>query len=308
MLARLALPMLIALLIWPLSSPAAQAPLRVVASFSILADLIREVGGDSVTVVALVGPNADAHVFEPSPQDARRVRDAELVAINGLHFEGWIERLIAASGYRGPVLVASDGIQPRMIDGEPDPHAWQSLANIRIYIDNIEAALRQARPDQATGFAERADRYRKSLAALAVEADAALASIPQAERRIVTSHDAFAYLAAERGIEVMSPQGWSTDNEASATTVARLIEQLRRQRVRAVFIENISDPRLVRRIADEAGGVVGGTLYSDALSPPGSAADSFLKLYRHNLHTLARALLPPVANARPAFTDHRSSP
>lgn len=174
MVARLALPMLIALLIGPLPSRAAQAPLRMVASFSILADLVREVGGDAVTVVALVGPNADAHVFEPSPRDARRVRAAELVAINGLHFEGWIERLIAASGYRGPVLVASSGVAPRMVDGEPDPHAWQSLANIGIYIDNIETALRGARPDETAGFAARAGRYRDRLAALAADAEAAL--------------------------------------------------------------------------------------------------------------------------------------
>jgi zinc/manganese transport system substrate-binding protein len=290
-----------------LALPAKAAePLNVVASFSILADLIREVGGDAVTVTALVGPNSDAHVFEPSPQDARRVRNAELVAVNGLHFEGWIDRLIVASGYRGPLLTASERITPLMVGGEPDPHVWQSLANVRRYIDSIEAALSAARPAETPAFAARADRYRQALAALDREADAALAAVPRAERRIVTSHDAFAYFAAERGLEVLSPQGWTTESEASAATVARLIGQLRAQRVRAVFVENITDPRLVQRIAAEAGAVVGGTLYSDALSPPGTEADSYLKLYRHNLKVLAAALSATGSAESPASPSRRS--
>lgn len=265
-------------------------PLRVVASFSILADLLRNVGGPAIKVTTLVGPDADAHVFEPSPSDAKRLADAELVVVNGLGFEGWLDRLVRASGYRGPVLVASAGITPRYIGPMPDPHAWQDLAHVRHYVLNLRDALMRLRPGDSAGFAQRSAAYLARLAALDTQARQTFARIPTAQRRVITSHDAFGYLGAAYGIAFLAPQGVSTDSEASAAGVARLIDQIKRHNVRAVFIENITDPRLAQRIAREGGAALGGRLYSDALSAPGTEADTYLKLFAHNVATLDAGL------------------
>lgn len=270
-------------------------PLRVVASFSILADLLRNVGGDAIEVSALVGPDADAHVFAPSPADAKRLADADLVVVNGLGFEGWLDRLVRASGYRGTVTVASAGIAPRQLGREPDPHAWQDLAHARRYVLNMRDALIKARPADTSHFEERAARYATRLAALDADVRKMFTAIPKDHRRVIASHDAFGYFGAAYDIEFLSPQGMSTDSEASASTVARLIKQIRRQGVRAVFIENITNPRLVERIAREGGASVGGRLYSDALSKPGTQADTYLKLYAHNATAIAASLAVPKA-------------
>jgi len=275
------------------SQPVAGHPLRVVASFSILADMAREVGGDAVEVTALVGPDADAHVFEPRPADVRRLAGADLVVVNGLGFEGWLERLVAASGYRGPVQVASAGIAPRLLGAGPDPHAWQDLALAQRYVANLRDALARARPELAAVFEARAADYTARLRNLDREVRARFDAIAPAQRRVITSHDAFGYFGAAYGIEFLAPQGTSTDGEASAAAVARLIDQIRGERVRAVFIENISDPRLIERIAREGGVHVGGRLYSDALSRPGTAADTYLRLFDANARTLATALRGP---------------
>jgi zinc/manganese transport system substrate-binding protein len=267
-------------------------PLRVVASFSILADLVAQTGGPAVDVTALVGPDADAHVFQPAPADVRRLAQAELLVVNGLHFEGWMTRLIASAGYRGPVLVCSDGLAPRRIAGaaQADPHAWQDLANARHYVGRIRDALVAARPAQAEALRRRAADYLAQIDALDHEIRAGFAAIAAAERRVVTSHDAFGHFAAAYGVEFIAARGWNTDSEPSAADVARLIRQIRQQRARAVFVENITDARLMQRIAQESGAVVGGTLYSDALSVPGSSADTYLKMFRHNARTLLDGL------------------
>lgn len=285
---------LLALATVPAWAQSAQ-PLQVVASFSILADIVREVGGDAVEVVALVGPNADAHVFQPSPADARRLASADLVVVNGLGFEGWIDRLVRASGYRGMVAVASKGVKLRK-DGHghgSDPHVWQDLANAERYVANVRDALSSARPAQAGVFSQRAARYTEQIRALDREVRAQFAAVPRNQRRVITSHDAFGYFGAVYGVDFLSPQGVSTDSEASAADVAKLIDQIRRQDVRAVFVENITDPRLVERIAKEGGAVLGGRLYSDALSAPGTEADTYLKLFAHNAKTLASGLAGP---------------
>ncbi len=274
--------------------------MRVVASFSILADLARNVGGDVVEVTALVGPDADAHVFSPSPVDAKRVAEADLVLVNGLGFEGWMARLVRASGYRGPVVVASAGITPRSQGRESDPHAWQDLSHVRRYVQNLRDAFAQARPADATAFAQRAAQYDERLGALDTELRRTFGAIPPTSRRVITSHDAFGYFGAAYGIEFLAPQGMSTDSEASAAAVARLIEQVRRQGVRAVFVENISDPRLLDRIVREGGARVGGRLYSDALSPPGTEADTYLKLFEHNANALAAGMQARKAEPAPA--------
>ncbi|WP_018904981.1 metal ABC transporter substrate-binding protein [Variovorax paradoxus] len=281
---------LVALPLPVLAQSTAPRPLRVVASFSILADMAREIGGSAVEVAALVGPDSDAHVFQPSPADARRLANAELVVVNGLAFEGWMDRLVRSSGYRGPVVVASDGVPVRRMGRAPDPHAWQDLANAQRYAANLRDAMARARPAFAAEIGRRCASYIERLQALDREIRARFDAMPREHRRVISSHDAFGYFGAAYGIEFLAPQGMNTDSEASAASVARLIGQIRREDVRAVFVENISDPRLVQRIAREGGVTVGGRLYSDALSAPGTEADTYLKLFAHNATTIASAL------------------
>lgn len=300
---------------------AADRPLRVVASFSILADLAAQVAGPVAEVSALVGPDADAHVFQPSPADVRRLAQADLVIVNGLGFEGWMTRLIGSAGYRGPVLTCSDGLKPRAAPveagqdhaghadahghgaaqsggGAPDPHAWQDIANARHYVARIRDALVTARPAQAELLRRRAAAYDAELAALDRRIRADFAALAPQQRRVVSSHDAFGYFAAAYGLEFLAAQSWNTDSEPSAADIARLIRQIRRQQIRAVFVENVSDARMVQRIARETGAVVGGTLHSDALSAPGGVADSYLKMMSHNAATLLAGLRGPAAASR----------
>ena len=265
-------------------------PLQVVASFSILADMLREVAGDAAQVHSLVGANADVHVFEPTPADARRLAQADLVVVNGLHFEGWIDRLVRSSGYRGPVIEASRGIEPRRLGGTADPHAWQSLRHAQRYVENMRAALVAAAPAHAGAIDARAAAYRERIVALDASARAAFEAVPREQRRVVTTHDAFGYLGEAYGITFISPRAWNTDSEASAAAVASVIRQVRQHQARALFVENITDRRSIERIAQETGAQVGGTLYSDALSQPGAGADTYLRMYAHNVKSIAAAL------------------
>ena len=265
-------------------------PLQVVASFSILADMLREVAGDAAQVHSLVGANADAHVFEPTPADAQRLARADLVVVNGLHFEGWIDRLVRSSGYRGPVIEATRGIEPRRVGRAVDPHAWQSLAHAQRYVENMRAALVAAAPSQAAAINARAAAYGERIAALDASARAAFEAVPRDQRRVVTTHDAFGYLGDAYGITFISPRSWNTDSEASAAGVASVIRQVRLHQARALFVENITDRRSIERISQETGARVGGTLYSDALSPPAAGADTYLRLYAHNVKSIAAAL------------------
>ncbi|MCM5680647.1 zinc ABC transporter substrate-binding protein [Schlegelella sp. S2-27] len=264
---------------------------RIVASFSILADMLREIAPPGFDVSALVGPDADAHVFEPTPSDARRLAQADLAVVNGLGFEGWIDRLVQASGYRGTVVVASQDIKPRR-DGQndTDPHAWQDLTHAQRYVQTLAKALATRWPAAQSEVASRATDYLRRIAELDAQVRTWLAAVPRPQRRVVTSHDAFGYFGAAYGVDFLAPRGWSTASEPSAAAVARLVRQLREQRVRALFVENISDPRLIERVAKETGARVGGTLYSDALSAPGGPADTYLKLFEHNARTLASTL------------------
>lgn len=281
----------------PTTVPATTPALKVVATFSVLADMAREIAGPVATVSALVGPNADAHVFEPTPADVRRVAGADLVITNGLRFEGWIDRLIAASGYRGPVVVASRGITTRQLSGGTDPHAWQDLSNGMRYADNIRAALVAAVGAASPRVAEmeaRATAYQQRISALDQDTRARIAAVPAERRRVITSHDAFGYFAAAYGIAFIAPRGWTTGSEPSAAAVARIVRQAREAKASALLLENISDPRLIERIAREANLKVGGELYSDALSPPGTEADTYLKMFEHNVRTLVEAMTAPA--------------
>ena len=287
--------LLFALALWlPLSLQAAEK-LQVVTSFSILADLTREVGGDRIELTNLVGADADAHLYEPSPDDAKALLRADLIIANGLGFEPWLERVLASSEPKGKRINASAGVVPLMLDedGErvPDPHAWQSLTNAKIYVRNIAKALGELDPANLDAYNERRDAYLTRLHALLKKADAQIAGLPASQRKVVTSHDAFGYLGQAWQLAFIAPQGLSTHDEPSAAEVAALIRQIRSEGVRAVFVENIRDPRLIQQIADEAGAKVGGTLYSDALASEGPAS-TYLGMFEHNLDTLMAALKP----------------
>jgi zinc/manganese transport system substrate-binding protein len=265
-----------------------------VASFSVLADFCRNVGGDRIAVASLVGPNGDAHVFQPSPADGKKLAAAKLVVVNGLGLEGWIDRLIKASGSKAPVVTATQGITPLQMveDGRRtlDPHAWQSVANAKIYVANIAAGLAAADPSGAATYDANARAYRDELDALEADVKKAVASIPAEKRRIITTHDAFGYFGAAYGFEFIAPQGVSTEAEPSARDVAKIIRQIKAQKIPAVFLENVTDPRMIEQIAKESGALVGGALYSDALSEPNGPAATYLDMVRHNVKQLAAAL------------------
>ena len=331
-------------------------PIPVVATFSILGDMVKRIGGDHVAVTTLVGPDGDTHVYQPTPADARAVSEAKVLVVNGLQFEGWLDRLVDASDFGGIRAVATEGIEPIALDdmhaegdhhddhdkhaesdhhddrdrdkhaerddhddrdhdkhaerddhddhdkhaesdrhdghdhGAFDPHGWQSLRNAAVYAGNIAAALAKADPGNAGAFHRNREAYVAEIEALDAEIRRIVAGLPAASRTVVTSHDAFQYFGRDYGLTFVAPQGLSTESEASAKDVARLIRQIRDDGIRAVFIENIGDPRLLKRIADETGAAVGGTLYPGALSGPDGPAPTYLDMMRHNAMTLARAL------------------
>lgn len=280
---------------------AAAETLNVVATFSILGDMTQRVGGERVQVHTLVGPDADAHVYQPTPADARTLAQARLVVVNGFGFEGWIERLIKSSGYRGKVLKAISGVKTLKLPhlkgesghahhGDVDPHAWQDLSNALIYVDNIAQALSEADPAGQDVYQANAAKYKQEISTLDGEIRQAFKTIPIERRRVVTSHDAFGYFSRAYGIGFISPIGINTDAEPSAGDIGRIIEQIRREKIPAVFLESISDPRLLERIRQESGARIGGTLYSDSLSKAGGPAPTYLDMMRHNAKTLAAAL------------------
>jgi zinc/manganese transport system substrate-binding protein len=310
-----------------LATPAAlaQDKIKAVASFSILGDFVARVGGDRVDVATIVGPDGDAHVYEPKPEDAKNVAAADVVFVNGLAFEGWLDRLVEASGYKGKVVAATAGIEPEKMaeehghehaegekkaehehehehaeaekkaesghdHGEFDPHAWQSAANARTYVKNIAKALCEADTQGCDTYKANAEAYGKELTTLDEEIKAAMAKVPEERRTVITSHDAFGYFAHEYGIKFLAPEGISTESEASAKDVAKLIEQIREDKASALFVENVSDPRLIEQIGKETGLKVGGALYSDALSGKDGPASTYIDMMRHNAKLLGEAM------------------
>lgn len=292
-------------------------PVKVVASFSILADMAREIGGADVSVTALVGPNEDAHVYEPTPADAVALAGADLILVNGLGFEGFIDRLVEASGTQAPVIIAARAVealetaQEAHEEGEHDhshdhahdhahdhdhdhgpldPHAWQSLDAARLYVAQIAEGLCDVRPQTCASFEANAGAYDARILALQGELEALMSPIPREARIVIASHDAFAYLARDFDLTFLAAQGLSTDAQASAAGVASLIDQIRDTGARALFVENVSDPRLVEQIASETGLSVSGRLYSDALSGPDGPAATYLDMMRNNVSLIANAL------------------
>jgi len=279
------------------TTPAASAaaPLKVVASISILADMVRNVGGDRVQVATLVGTDGDPHAFEPRPADAKALATADLVVVNGLALEGWLDRLVKASGYKGSVVTAAERVKPREMDegGKtvPDPHAWQDLANGETYVRNIAAGLEAADPAGKADYERNAQAYLARLGAEDAKVRDEIARVPEAKRKIVTSHDAFGYFGAAYGVEFVAPEGISEDAEPSAADMRRLIEQIRREHIKILFLENTLSPKLVQQVGRETGARVGGTVYADALSKPGGPADTYLGMFEHNVPLLVQAML-----------------
>ncbi|MCK9986984.1 MAG: zinc/manganese transport system substrate-binding protein [Azoarcus sp.] len=297
----------LAILLGLAAQPAQAAPLEVVTSFSILGDFIRQVGGDRVKVTMLVAADQDAHNFQPRPSDARRIGAAQLVVASGLGFDPWLERLAQTAGYRGRILVASQGVEPIAATDEHDdahghgksshqdavdPHAWQDVARAQRYVANIADALAQADPANAKVYRDNAARYAAELKALDSDIRTALATVPAERRKVVSAHDAFGYFAHAYGVRFLAPAGISNQSEPSAAGVAQLIRQLRRENVPAVFVESVSDPRLIERIRKESGARLGGTLYSDALSAADGPASTYAAMMRHNLRTLLDGMTP----------------
>ncbi len=299
-------------LIWG-SAAEADEKIPVVATFSILGDFVAKVGGDRVAVRTIVGPEGDAHVYEPTPADAADIAKAKVVFENGLGFEGWMERLTKSSGFKGPIVVATKGIGALKTDqenydeegktdshdtktrghdhGELDPHAWQSVKNAIVYVANVKDGLCMADTPGCPSYTKNAEIYTAELEKLHNEIKARFILMPAKARKVITSHDAFGYFADAYGIEFMAPTGISTESEASAKDVARLIDQIKQQRVKALFVENITDTRLIKQIGNDAGVKLGGTLYSDALSNDGGPAGTYLDMMRHNVRLLAGAMV-----------------
>ena len=278
---------------------------KVIASFSILGDMAQNVGGDRVEVTTLVGPNGDAHVYQPTPAAAKAVSAANLVIVNGLGFEGWMDRLIQTSGYKGPVVVATQGVKTREMTSEEkeqheharakhehkiDPHAWQALSNALFYVDNIAQGLSSVDPAGAVAYQANAAAYKARLIDLDRWVKTEFAAIPQAKRRMITSHDALGYFGTGYGITILSPMGFSTESEASAGDIAKLIRQIRQEKITAIFIENVTDPRLMEQVAKESGATLGGELYSDALSKPGEPAATYIDMFKNNVTKIVTAM------------------
>jgi zinc/manganese transport system substrate-binding protein len=268
----------------------AQGRINVVASFSILGDFVSQVGGERVHVTTLVGADGDVHVYTPAPSDASKIADAKLLVINGLGLEGWLPRLVQSAGGNAAIVTATKGITPLEIGSVPDPHAWQSVVDAKIYVANIRDALITADPADAETLRVTAQTYLAKLDALDREVRQAVARIPQSRRKVISAHDAFGYFAKAYGIEFIAPSGVSTDSEASARDVAAIISQIRAFKIPAVFLENVSDPRLMQRIAAETGARIGGTLYTDSLTGENGAAPTYIDMVRHNITTLTSAL------------------
>ena len=337
----------------PAPTWSADPPIPVVATFSILGDMVKRVGGDRVAVTTLVGPDGDAHVYQPGPADARAVSEAEILVFNGLEFEGWLDRLVEASGFGGVRVVATDGIEAIRLEdddhhdddhadeddhaakddhaeeddhgddhdhaakddhgddhdhaakddhadeddhahhhGAFDPHAWQDLVSAVIYVDNITAALAKTDPANASTYYGNRAAYVAEIEALDAEIRKTFAGLPEDRRTVVTPHDAFGYYSEAYGLRFVAPQGLSTESEPSAGDVAALIRQIREEGITAVFVESLTDPRLIEQIADETGASIGGTVYSDALSGPDGPASTYLDMMRHNTEMFAEALSP----------------
>ena len=272
------------------SMSVASAKIKVVSTFSILGDMVQNIGGNNIELTTLVGANGDGHVYEPTPADAKSVAAADVVFVNGLGFEGWIDRLVKASGYKGKVIIATKGIKDLKFEGELDPHAWQDLSNGRIYIKNIKNALIDLDPKNSDLYKKNFIAYDKILESMDKSTKEKFADIPKKNRKVITSHDAFLYFGRAYGIDFRSPVGVTTESEPSAGELAALITEMREDEIKALFAENITDPRLIKQLAREVNAQIGGTLYSDALSDNSEPANTYINMFKYNVNELATIL------------------
>ncbi len=274
--------------------PAFADTLKVVASFTVLGDVVSQVGGKHVKVTNLVGPNGDPHEFEPSPTDAKNLKAAQVAFVSGEGLEGWMDRLITASGYKSKPVVVSDGISTRSMDEDgktvTDPHVWNSPVNVKIWVSNIEKALSEADPGDAGAFKANAEAYLQKLDAMNAYAHSKFDNIPADRRKVLTSHDAFGYFGREYNVRFLAPLGLSTETEASAADVAKLIEQIKAEGVKTYFLENSNDPRLVKQIARATAAQPGGELYVESLSDAKGPAPTYEKMFRYNVDQIAAAM------------------
>ena len=277
-------------LIFFTSMSIASAKIKVVSTFSILGDMVQNIGGNNIELTTLVGANGDGHVYEPTPADAKSVAAADVVFVNGLGFEGWIDRLVKASGYKGKVIIATKGIKDLKFEGELDPHAWQDLSNGRIYIKNIKNALIDLDPKNSDLYKKNFIAYDKILESMDKSTKEKFADIPKKNRKVITSHDAFLYFGRAYGIDFRSPVGVTTESEPSAGELAALITEMREDEIKALFAENITDPRLIKQLAREVNAQIGGTLYSDALSDNSEPANTYINMFKYNVNELATIL------------------
>ncbi|EOG3908004.1 metal ABC transporter substrate-binding protein [Salmonella enterica] len=284
----------LALILGIMAQEAVARTLNVVTSFSVLGDMVQQVGGENVHVTSLIGPDGDPHTFEPSPKDSAMLKQADVVVVNGLGLEGWLDRLVKASGFKGKLVVASEGIQTHSMeeDGEmiTDPHAWNSAANGVQYAENIMRGLIKADPQDEAAITTRGTTYIEQLRQLDSWAKERFSNIPTVKRKVLTSHDAFGYFGKAYGVTFLAPQGLSSESEASAADVAALIKQMKAEHIQTWFMENQLDPRLVKQIAAATGAHPGGVLYPEALSEPGGVADTYMKMMRHNVDLIADSL------------------
>ena len=291
------------LIVGAASADAAQ--LKVVASFTVLGDLTQQIGGDDVSVTTLVRADGDTHVYQPTPNDAKALKEADVIIINGLGFEGWMSRLIESSGTKAPVVTASQGIAKTLTmaekeeeghhdhhhhHGSTDPHAWQSLTNGRVYVKNIAAALQKADPANSKDYAERASKLDAELAALDTWVEKEIASVPAEKRRVITTHDAFGYFADAYQVTFLAPTGFSTEDEPSAKEMKNLVKQVKSGKTRALFLESMGNPNIIKQLAAETGAVVGPALYTDALSTENGPAATYQKMMQYNVTALVKAM------------------
>ncbi|MCQ1834082.1 metal ABC transporter solute-binding protein, Zn/Mn family [Neorhizobium galegae] len=274
--------------------PAFADTLKVVASFTVLGDVVSQVGGKHVKVTNLVGPNGDPHEFEPSPTDARNLKAAQVAFVSGEGLEGWMDRLITASGYKGKPVVVSEGVNTRTMDEDgktvTDPHVWNSPVNVKVWVANIEKALSEADPADTGAFKANAEAYIQKLDAMNAYAHSKFDAVPADRRKVLTSHDAFGYFGREYNVSFLAPLGLSTETEASAADVAKLIEQIKAEGVKTYFLENSNDPRLVKQIAKATAAQPGGELYVESLSDAKGPAPTYEKMFRYNVDQIAAAM------------------
>jgi zinc/manganese transport system substrate-binding protein len=288
----------ISLFMAPVGAAQGADPIKVAASFSVLGDMVKQIGRDRVDVSTFVGPNGDAHVYEPTPGDAKTLAASAVLVLNGLGLEGWMGRLQKSSNFKGKLVTATTGIKTRQMEEEEhgktrkitDPHAWQSLANGRVYVANIRDGLIAADPAGRDVYEANAKKFLADIDTVEQEVKDSISKLPPARRKIITTHDAFGYFGATYGLEFIAPEGVSTESEASAKDVAKIIRQIKAEKIPAVFLENVTDHRLLDQIAKETGAKIGGTLYSDALSEPNGPAATYLDMFRNNIQALTAAL------------------